>query len=45
MASHAVASDEAVVVDEIDDEPIDGGIVDKVAVKEAVATDKKEKSQ
>lgn len=44
-ASHAVASDEAVVVDEIDDEPIDGGIVDKVAVKEAVATDKKEKSQ
>ena len=44
-ASHVDASDEATVVDEIDDEPIDGGIVDEVAVKEAVATDKKEKSQ
>lgn len=44
VASHVVASDEAIVADEIGDEPIDGGIVDEVAVKEAVATDKKEKS-
>ena len=45
VASHVVASDEAIVADEIGDEPIDGGIVDEVAVKEAVATDKKEKSR
>ncbi len=42
-APHVVASDEAAVVDGIDDEPVDGGIVDEIAVKEVVATDKKEK--
>ena len=33
VAPHVVASDEAIVADEIGDEPIDGGIVDEVAVK------------